>query len=225
MADQPRGWDFAKLTAYYNCQSLKEHPGYFRFPKSVLEVSLEEGGDAILAKCDESVRYKIRRAQRDGVTSDRECDEDAFVTFYNVFAATKDFSPLDRRHFSCHWPSITVTKAVHEGSVLAMHAYMVDAEASRATLLYSCSHFRNVEDSRQRNFLGNASRFLYWDDMRRFATQGLRTFDFGYFGSSGQLSQVNHFKMGYPCVEKPVSTYISWPMYLFRRLTQPNNPF
>jgi lipid II:glycine glycyltransferase (peptidoglycan interpeptide bridge formation enzyme) len=191
----------------------------------VLELDLQPGAEAILAACDESARYKIRRAPREGVLSALETDSETFATFYNAFAETKELGALDPSHFSRYWPAMTVTKAVYDGANLAMHAYFVDHAASRATLLYSCSHFRNVEDSKQRNFLARASRFLYWDDMRRFEALGIRWFDFGYFGNAAQIGQVNEFKKGYPCVEKPVSTYISLPLYFLRRLTQPSQPF
>jgi hypothetical protein len=178
-----------------------------------------------LAACDESVRYKIRRAPREGVTSGLEKARDDFGSFYNVFAESKAISPLAAHHLAAYWPSMTTTKAVHEGESLAMHAYIVDHLASRATLLFSCSHFRNVDDSKRRNFLSRASRFLYWDDMRRFASEGIRSYDFGYYGDTGQIGQVNEFKKGYPCLEKSVSTYISLPLFILRSLTQPGRSF
>ncbi len=225
MAERPKWNDAMRLTAYYNCRSQKPHLAFLRFPKRVLEVQLQVGPETLLSTCDESVRYKIRRAQREGVTSEIESDRDTFMSFYNVFADSKGLEELDSRQLSFYWPSLTVTKAMHLGAPLAMHAYMVDAKADRATLLYSCSHFRNAEDSKTRNFLGNASRFLYWDDMRRFSDLGIKTFDFGYFGNEDQISQVNQFKKGYPCEEKNVSTYISLPLYCFMRLTRKNPTF
>lgn len=225
MAEEPRVRDVFGLTAYYNCRSLEEHAGFVRFPKRVLEVNLAPGGEAILAACDESVRYKIRRAPREGVSSVLETDREAFAAFYDAFAGSKGIGALDRGHFNAYWRVATVTKAMHEGEALAMHAYMVDREASRATLMYSCSLYRNADDSKQRNFLGRASRFLYWDDMRRFAEEGIRWFDFGYFSDTAWINQVNEFKKGFPCEEKPASTYIALPLWLFRRITQPGLPF
>lgn len=225
MAEKPRLVDALRLTAYYNCRSQEDHAGFLRFPKQVLEIDLAVGTDAVLAACDESVRYKIRRAPREGVTSDLETERDAFAAFYDAFAESKGISPLDRGHFNAYWRAATVTKAMHEGAPLAMHAYMVDLKASRATLMYSCSLYRNAEDSKQRNFLGRASLFLYWDDMRRFAEQGIRWFDFGYFSNTAWINQVNEFKKGFPCEEKPASTYIALPLWIFRRITQPRMPF
>lgn len=225
MAEVPCAADTVSLTAYYNCRSLRRHAGFLRYPKKVLELDLAPGADSILAACEESVRYKIRRAPREGVTSELETERDDFGAFYNVFAESKTISPLDSHHLAAYWPSMTTTKAMHEGANLAMHAYLVDHEASRATLLFSCSHFRNVDDSKHRNFLARASRFLYWDDMRRFASEGIRWYDFGYYGNTYQISQVNEFKKGYPCVEKSVSTFISLPLFLLRNITQPGRSF
>jgi len=225
MAETPSLADAFGFTAYYNCRSRQPHRGFLRFPKLVLEVDLELGMEEILNACDESTRYKIRRAPREGVLSQLETDRDSFLEFYNAFASTKGLGDLDPRHLECYWPFMTVTKAICEDSNLAMHAYLVDHAASRATLLYSCSHFRNSGDSKHRNFLARASRFLYWSDMCRFSAIGLRWFDFGYFGDASQIGQVNEFKKGYPCFETPVSTYISFPFFLFRRVTQPKLPF
>jgi hypothetical protein len=225
MGVEPRSIDAFGFTAYYNCRSSKRHAGFLRFSKCVLEVDLRPGAEAILAACGESSRYKIRRAPREGVHAALETDCETFTTFYNAFAEMKELVALNPCHLSHYWPSLTVTKAVHDGANLAMHAYLLDHASSRATLLYSCSHYRIMGDSKQRNFLARASRFLYWDDMRRFEACGLRWFDFGYFGDTTHIGQVNEFKKGYPCQEKSVSTYISLPLYLLRSLTQPGLSF
>jgi hypothetical protein len=225
LSESPRLIDAFGFTAYYNCRSSKRHAGFLRFSKWVLEVDLEPGAEAILAACGESARYKIRRAPREGVHSGVETDCETFTIFYNAFAETKELETLSSNLIRHYWPNITVTKAVHDGENLAMHAYLLDYASSRATLLYSCSHYRIMNDSKQRNFLARANRFLYWDDMRRFEARGLRWYDFGYFGDTAQIGQVNEFKKGYPCLEKPVSTYISLPLYILRRLTQPRQSF
>jgi len=100
MAEAPCAVDTFGLTAYYNCRSLRRHAGFLRFPKKVLELDLAPGADSILASCEESVRYKIRRAPREGVTAELEKGRDDFRSFYNVFAESKSISPLDAHHLA-----------------------------------------------------------------------------------------------------------------------------
>lgn len=225
LARQPRWRDALSLAAYYNCRSHKSHPGFLRFPKRALEVDLRQGADHILTTCDESTRYKIRRAARDGIAINIEEDYDAFARYYDAFAASKGIGHMDKDYWRRYGPAATITSAVFEGETMAMHAYFVDSDVKRATLLYSCSLYRDASDSQQRSLQGRANRFLYWDDMRRFAEAGAEWYDFGYFSSTAWIEQVNEFKKGFPCIECATSTYISLPFWLFRRMTSPESTF
>lgn len=225
LARSPHWRDVLGFVAYYNCRTDRRHPCFLRFPKRALEVDLRIGADAILNGCDESSRYKIRRAMRDGITTEIEPDHEAFARYYDAFATSKGIGHMVKDYWRRYGPAATITKAVYEGETLAMHAYFVDADVKRATLLYSCSLYRDVENSQLRNLMGRANRFLYWDDMRRFAEEGADWYDFGYFSSTAWIEQVNEFKKGFPCAEGPTTTYVSFPFWLFRKITNPRIPF
>jgi lipid II:glycine glycyltransferase (peptidoglycan interpeptide bridge formation enzyme) len=64
-------------------------------------------------------------------------------------------------------------------------------------LFYSASLFRKVDSSTVRNKIGRANRYLHWQDMQRFKSEGISTYDFGgwYQGESDQQRlSINKFK-------------------------------
>lgn len=219
LADRPSASNATRLSVYYNCQSTSKKLGYLRYPKHAFALDLSIGKEAILAHCDESTRYKIRRALRDGFSWDQETDIRSFIDFYNIFADTKEFPHLEEQNILSLWPNMLVSKGLVNGNCTAMHAYLYDAASSRCTLLYSCSHYRLHSDSKIRNQLANASLALYLEDMSYFSGRGINSYDFGYFGKSKGLEQVNDFKNKFPCSRVDISTYVSLPYAVLRLVT------
>lgn len=218
LAERPRLRDSGRLTIYYSCDSNEDVRGYRRFAKSSLAIDLKAGAEAVLEQCSTSLAYKIKRARREDVDVRTETDLDRYLAFYNNFAGSANLPLLSHGYLTPYWPQMVVTAAWSADVPVSMHAYIKNPGTGRVSLLYSASHFRNEPDSSRRSFLSRANRFHYWDDMRRFAAEGLSLYDFGYFGEVSGMEGVNAFKNEFPCFVRPVSTYVSLPMYYLRTL-------
>ena len=220
LAARPETRHAAGFSVFYDCLATERQPGFFRVPKQALFVDLRPGAEQVLQAMGESTRYKIRRAIREDVTTEVEHNAEAFADIYDAFAKSKkDFPAMSRPKLRLYWPKMVVTKSVHKGETLGMHSYFIDPISSRATLMWACSLFRVSETTDRRSFCARANLFHFWADMKLSEQSGAHDFDFGYFGDTTQgLGSVNQFKLQFPCQSQPVSTYYSFPWFLWKRL-------
>lgn len=221
LADRPSAGHAAGFHSYFNCDSAQDHLGLLRLPKRRLELRLEGNSEDLLAQCKSDTRYEIRRAMRDGIISNIESDEHFFSGYYSEFAKSKGLNDLDPFQLSAYWPFLTTTKAIFEDTVLAMHVWIIDQQAAMATMVYSCSLYRDIKENPAFSQLhGRANRFLHWDDFRRFGDIGVTRFDFGCFNDASTLENVNAFKSSFPVNERPCSYYMSYPLWMVNQLSR-----
>lgn len=225
LAGKPSIFNAARFSIYYSCDYNENVAGFRRFEKKALSIDLSKGAEHVLDECSTSLAYKVRRAQKEGVETFIETDMVKFRDFYNAFAVTAELPPLHDRYLAAYWPHMVVTCARGTNGTIAMHAYMRNSRSGRVSLLYSASMFRNETDSSVRNYLGRANRFLYWDDMRRFAAEGMKLYDFGYFGDDSGMAGVTNFKSEFPCFVRAVSTFVSLPLLALRTLRDSKTTF
>jgi hypothetical protein len=196
-----------------------------RVGKKKLVVDLSEGIESVYSGLGIDARYKIRRAEREGVTCSIDNDINSFAQFYDAFAISTDLPRIDAKHLKAYWPNIIVTNAWSEGELVSSHAWMVSTLSHRASLLWAASKFREITTSQERNKLARANLLHYLEDMKIAANAGCFEYDFGYFGTlSPRMEAVNRFKSQFPCVPRQISTYYSWPLGLLmavRRLRVP----
>lgn len=169
-------------------------------------IDLTQSCEQLQAQLNEDTAYKIRRARdRDKITC--ECHDprdpaamDRFEQMYNQFAAMKGLCPLDRARMeglaAAGVLDLSVAKDP-QGNALVYHANYRDPR--RATALELPSLYRNLSDSKERNLIGRANRYLTWSDIMRYKEQGLKYFDFGgwYHGDDPGLLKINEFKRGF----------------------------
>jgi hypothetical protein len=168
-----------------------------------LIIDLTQPEAALFDRIHKDGRYQIRRAEdKDGFGMevwDRREDGflDAFLAFYDGFAALKGLPSLDRNHLKLlqREGRLDLTRVMHEGQAIVYHAHYV--HGGRARLLHSASQFRGSEDPAFRTLVGRANRWLHWKDMVRLKAEGTGCFDWGgwYEGQEDKARlNINQFK-------------------------------
>ncbi|WLT30174.1 hypothetical protein [Geothrix sp. PMB-07] len=186
--------------------------GVSDFFSLVTDLALDE--DALAARLQKDNRYKIRRAEeKDGCLLEIWKGEaaffDAFVTFYQDFAAQKGLAGLDVGHLRLMHRAgrLDLSRATTpEGEPLVYHAYYTHGD--RVRLLFSASNFRGSSDNGFRSLVGRANRWLHWRDILRFKAEGKAWYDWGgwYEGKeNADLLGINQFKESFG--GEPIHTY------------------
>jgi hypothetical protein len=204
-------------------QSAVPSPG--ANPFYTLLIDLEEGCEELMAKMSKNTRYKILRASdRDPVEVDlyREPTADQllrFAEFFDEFAKSSGLPPCKRARLQalreCRGLSLGQIKDRND-ELLAIHMNVVDQDLRRARLLYSASHYRQVDDSAFRNLIGRANRLLHWREICWFRELGFKLYDLGGIGgpdASEQQLRIREFKQGLggqQCIE--YNSVIGWTL-------------
>ena len=226
LADRPTPGSALGFSVYNDCLETSRCAGFVRVPKQAFFLDLRRGTEPVLESMNSDTRYKIRRAEREGVVTEIEHDATAFADMYDAFARSKgDFPPMHRGRLGLYWPDMVATKAIHEGTTLGMHGYFIDKQTRRATLLWAATLFREATTSQERNALARFNLCHFWKDIEMVAQLQCDDFDFGYFGDTTQgLESVNKFKLQFPCQLKEVSSYYSLPWFLWKRILDRSDP-
>jgi hypothetical protein len=160
----------------------------------------------ISAPISKNTHYKIRRAQREGLTPRLVMDptvEDGrlFADYYDTFAQHKGLPPCNRTKLEALGESSALllsSVADTDGQVLSAHAYVKDSSSGRVRLLYSASHFRASSDSGERNKIGRANRLLHWHEILTLKAVGFRLYDLGGIpldSSDQEKNDIARFKL------------------------------
>jgi lipid II:glycine glycyltransferase (peptidoglycan interpeptide bridge formation enzyme) len=165
-------------------------------------VDLTKSEDNLWKNIHGNNRYKIRRAEKDKVTYQfLDCDRvDAklvndFSETYDSFALEKGLSKIKRSRLMQYAEAKLLnisTVQLPEDSPLVWHVYY--RGENRVRLLHSASIKKNGEMS---SIIGRANRFLHWQDILKFKTLGIITYDLGgwYEGNTDQERlNINKFK-------------------------------
>lgn len=177
---------------------------------STLHLNLSQDEETLFRSLSTNTRYKINRAaKRDNLhihfeSSPSEEEVRAFARYYNPFAKKKKI-------WACNLPKLlelrkrgmlVLSRVTDDrGQILAAHAYIADGR--RAGMLYSVSH-RDAGDSRYRNLIGRANRYLHWRDIQAFKAAGYQIYDFlglHLRGEDQALNNIDQFKKGFGGLE------------------------
>lgn len=185
-AADPRSFEHESCLARFS-QAAIPLDGFSPCMTRIVDLSADE--EILFTKLSSNTRYKIRRAEREGLAPSfcahpSESDIDNFCAHFDVFARQKHL-PLCNRNklLGLHAASsLILTGALDaQQSLIVSHAYIADSAGERIRLLYSASHFRSALDTDERNRIGRANRLLHWHDMRSARSHGYRHYDLGGF--------------------------------------------
>jgi len=194
-AAKPNLWG-CLLKYYKQSKSCDIVTGYRKESFFTKVIDLNAPVTAIEANFDKNTAYEIRRATKDGVTSVMGTGIKPFIEFYNSFALTKGLKKLNKDFYK-YKPHLFITKAVHQGQDVVMHAYIRDNALQRVRLLHSASLFRNENDTQLKAVAGRANRLLHFDDMYFFKQLGFKMYDLGGYAhdtKDPELLKINKFK-------------------------------
>jgi hypothetical protein len=190
---------FAFFRLVFNCQYLGQRPPLFflKRPFATLHIDLARNPEEILADMQKTVRYKIRRADGEGLSWDSSIDKGEFAGFHASFARGKGIEGIDVLRIASFGRALVLTRVVQGELVLSQHAHLVDEQESRARLVYSSSaRFDGVDPA----LVGRANRWCHWKDMLHFKERGIRIYDLGGFAPETKdptLEGINDFKTGF----------------------------
>jgi len=219
-ADRPHRDAAPRLVEFSCCRSLARQPLFSRRAEHTKLIELRPRGSELIDTLPKQCRYEIRRAERDGVACTTQVDFREYFTFHTEFCRSKDRPAPSWQFLTAHREHLLITKAMLGTGTLAMHAHLVDPEASRCRLFTSSSLFRREKDSAARGMIGRANRYLHYWDMQQMAARGLEIYDFGGYApdtADPSLVRLNEFKDSFGGKLAQESTYVSLPLALSRQ--------
>jgi hypothetical protein len=178
----------------------------FSSPFVSLAIDLSQSAESLLQGLSSGTKYEVRRAEgKDQVLCVNEpaVEEEVclqFQRFYDEFALSKGVPLLSIRELlaRARAGALRMSRAVYAGETVVWHVHA--ASTKQVTLLYSASHFRQLDDNETRAAIGRANRLLHWKDMLHFKGMGFEVYDFGgwYAGEEDQARlKINKFKEGF----------------------------
>ncbi len=198
-----RPYDKKGVIAYHQASFELKGSEVFDTLITDLKGSAEEIKGAFTKGC----RYKVNRAEREGV-SIRYLDDEAvtdeeietFLSFFRSFWESKDTGLSDedelRRDLKAYRDvnALSFAIATVNGQDAVYHTYLHDKD--RVRLLHSASLYRLIgdEQSESRNVIGMANRYLHYMDMLHFKEAGITVYDWGGAGKGEDVINITEFK-------------------------------
>jgi hypothetical protein len=212
---------FDRKTTYIQSPVQADPRGYHVENWSTLVVDLSRSPDELLVEMNKTTRTHIRQFEEQDHSFRIVTSVDRFVSFFNAFAAEKEGVAQKTSHdLTAFGEHLVMTAIGVAGEELSMHSYIVDRDQSRARLLHSGSirFFETKELSA--NLIGKGNRYHHWADMRYFAENGFRWYDFGGYAPDSDdplKSNIAVFKRGFGGGVESFCHYIpSWIYALSR---------
>ncbi len=222
LAPRARPADAFGFAMYYHCRSTRRVPGFVRKVKHTKLIDLTRSEDEIFGDFNKNAKQKLKRAVADSLrfTTDNTLEELREV--YNAFAGAKGLPLVEDRVLEAYWPKLVVTKLSSDNQTLIMHSYMLDEAAKYACQIQAASMFRVLDIPDANAFFGRANRYLHYLDMLLLKERGYQTFDIGGVAVDTEdpvLKEVNAFKDSFGGELVEMSTYLSLPLWLGRKLS------
>ena len=141
------------------------------FPTMVIDLRKQ----AFVEKWSKSTKYKVARAEKEGLTVDR--GNYLLPDILKLFSATatlkglKGYKPQDFNTF----PTIACSAIHYDGVMICSHVWLIDKDERRALLYVSASNHHNENDDK--SLTGRAHYFLLWQDGLFLRSLGVETMD------------------------------------------------
>lgn len=210
------GYDFR--TAHLFSLANNKITGMKRVAFPTMIVSLKKPD--FLQRWSKSARYKINRAEKEGLAVDRGAFLlDDILKLFSLTAASKRLSGYTPDHFSDISSHISCSAVYFDGVMLCGHIWLIDKDEKRAILYVSASN-RHDENS-DTSLTGRAHYFLLWQDGLFFRQEGIETIDLmGYDPASKdpQMQGINQWKAATHGRQEVLYHYYPWWFYILRRV-------
>jgi lipid II:glycine glycyltransferase (peptidoglycan interpeptide bridge formation enzyme) len=221
-ANRPKRSNVLGCYEYYQCASIKNVFGFIRKDKYTKLIDLTKSPDELLGLCNRTTQYQIKRSINEGVKFLIEPDINAFIYFYNKFASSRNMRLLENSDLaSFNKNNLFISKVIHEGECLVMHANIIDQNIKRVGMLNSASLYKTESDNKKRALMARANRFLHFEDMIYAKNKNMLKYDFGGYTMNTDnkiLLGINKFKDGFGGKLIRESNYTSYPLWFLRKL-------
>lgn len=172
--------------------------------------------DELLALMKSNTRNEIRRAIKEGCTFEAGHDYEAFIPYYNAFCESKGLGDrvyMDRLTRYKGDNELLITKALHEGTVLAMHATVVNRKHKLAYLILSCS--QRLGAGADAKLIGWGNRYLHYKDFEKLKELGIEEYDWSGICTDphDERYSIGQFKLSFGGKRIPSNTVAS-PLYV-----------
>jgi hypothetical protein len=208
--------DAIGLVRYVQSSWTRPCPGFVSRAFSTKLIDLSQTEDEIFAGFGKNTQYKIRRAEREGVSCDFDVMPEEFVDFYNWAAATAGWERIKTAQIESAGVNRGLSAARNATGILAVHSYIVDPAQARARLWHSAAMHAQESSSERRNLVGRANRLLHFRDMVHFKQLGLALYDFGGYSTDPndhKKQAIARFKDGFGGRIVNESNFYSYGLY------------
>jgi len=177
-----------------------------------IHIDLLKQEDDIFQFFRKNTRYEINRARREGAQLfQMDITQDKYCSYYNKFAKEKGLTLITKSEINYYWDNLIILgggKSMTELEVI--NSYLVDEE--RARLFHSISLFR-TDKNINKNFAGMVNRFLHFEAMKFFKSQGCKIYDLGGIGKNKYTETIDKFKLSFS--DNVIEEYHLIPPMLF----------
>lgn len=180
--------------------------------------------EELFAALGSTLRYKIKRAEREGtevsfyIGKEAVCRLPAFAEiFENMYEqkGNREELPIEEMKTYALAGKLLVSIASIGGKAAVYHSYVCDDKNCRLT--FTCSEFRAVSTKEEKQAFARANELLHWKDITYFKGRGLLSYDWGGLTSPEDPNGIDKFKLNFGC--KPTDYYnIVYPVTLKGRL-------
>ena len=167
---------------------------------------LIETEEELFAALGSTLRYKIKRAEREGTEvsyftgEEAVCRLPAFAeTFENMYEqkGNREELPIEEMKTYALEGKLLVSIASIGGKAAVYHSYVCDDKHCRLT--FTCSEFRAVSTKEEKQAFARANELLHWKDITYFKEKGLFSYDWGGLTSPEDPNGIDRFKLGFGC--------------------------
>lgn len=190
--------DALNVIAYRQCKVSRIFPGFVRKISWTKITVLSDKVELIRGRLSKKTQYEIRRAEKAGFRFVDQIPLGEFILFFNCFSRNKGMNvTLNERSLIAYEKNLRATKVTLNDVSVVMHLYLCDFLGRRSRLLYSASLIYEQDSKLSRNMVGYANRYLHFEDMCMFGTNGFIEYDIGGYAKDTkdpQLIGINSFK-------------------------------
>lgn len=189
---------------YTDNEKLRRNVGVRLDHQLTLLTDLSISEEALFSSFKKNCKYEIRRADREGISAEFFCGEDAakktalldsFEQTYNVMFSSKNMPNRLNRNYvenALKKNYMTISCASYRGNPIVYHAYVIDS--NNALLLYSASILW-TDSAIDSKLVGWANKRLHWEDMLFFKHAGISRYEWGGISSVDTPNGIDRFKM------------------------------
>jgi lipid II:glycine glycyltransferase (peptidoglycan interpeptide bridge formation enzyme) len=211
-------WDLFTFKVIYHLKTDKKIFAIQEISHTI-ELDLQNDKQTIFANFSKANRQQVRKAEEEGVVIETCTDIDAFVNFFNDFAVKKGTFQTSKNRILEKRDYLVISFAKFENNIIAAQSYLVDKEL-KIVRHYQTANKR-FENDLNKNFVGQANKYLLVHNLMKFKEEGYNTFDFGGYAANTtnpSLLGINNYKLKFGGQVKECKDYYSLPYWIVKKI-------